>query len=288
MLTKDNYRIGLEGENKIHIVDKNSPHIAPYGTYTGSFQNVATSRETQLKLLEEFKSLSNLGNTCYMNVVLQCLLHTPLFSNYLVSGLYKRDLNSKEALVTSLAQLAIVYRKKNDVTSELRNFKTRLGKVLPEFLPAMQHDSLEFLCSLLDRLKAELTMNDKVADKKEKVNGTPRREEDGQQGNTGSAMSEANGQLNGVKDENMPSAEKIEKVNEAHAVIELTEEKKTVVSVIDTLFSGTIVTAVKCSVCNYESKRDESFFSLNVPIPNVTLIQTIGDYNKEVEDNKKV
>jgi len=254
MINKDTYKIQLEGENTIHIVDKDSPHIAPYGTYTGFFQKVATSKEIQQKLLEEFRSLPNLGNTCYMNVILQCLLHTPLFSNYLVSGLYMTDLNNKEALSTSLAQLATVYKRKTNVTSELRNFRAALGKALPEFAPAMQHDALEFLCSLLDKLKTELTKE------------IPKKEENKQQGSRDSPKSELNGQLSDTKET------KIEKTNEVPAVIELAEEKKTLVSTIDILFTGKITTTAKCSVCNNETKRDESFFSLNVPIPDVTYV----------------
>ena len=34
-------------------------------------------------LLNEFSGLANIGNTCYMNAVLQCLIRTPSFGSYL-------------------------------------------------------------------------------------------------------------------------------------------------------------------------------------------------------------
>jgi len=37
------------------------------------------------------RGFSNIGNTCYFNTALQCLLHIPILSNYLIRNPYKGD-----------------------------------------------------------------------------------------------------------------------------------------------------------------------------------------------------
>ena len=53
--------------------------------------------------------LNNLGNTCFMNSALQCILHIEPLTSYFLGGVYMNDLNEKSptkgAVATSFAHL---------------------------------------------------------------------------------------------------------------------------------------------------------------------------------------
>jgi len=105
--------------------------------------------------------LDNLGNTCYMNAVLQCLIHAPIFSEYFLQGRYKKDLQSKEALkgkiVESLGMLiSSVYQQRPYSSLNPMDFKKQISICAPEFEGYDQHDSHEFLRIILDKLAEEL------------------------------------------------------------------------------------------------------------------------------------
>lgn len=109
--------------------------------------------------------LKNLGNSSYLNSIIQCLSNTPELMYYYVSGLYKKDIKVAEG------------KKKGYVSGKLSNeFANLLGKmwidnkkiVSPQDLKYSicdlnnafnnnnQHDSSELLMSLLNMLHEEV------------------------------------------------------------------------------------------------------------------------------------
>lgn len=106
--------------------------------------------------------LANLGNSCYMNCILQCLVATRQFSNYFLQ-LKTGSSTSKQAkpksmlLVASMANLVrIMYANTNTNSVSPVEFKRTCGLLNETFRGNSQQDCQEFLNFVLDELDTEL------------------------------------------------------------------------------------------------------------------------------------
>ncbi|KAJ6778899.1 UBIQUITIN CARBOXYL-TERMINAL HYDROLASE 5 [Salix koriyanagi] len=140
--------------------------------------------------------LQNLGNTCFMNSAIQCLVHTAEFAEYFRED-YRQEINWQNPLdlvVALICSLVLYVRYKTDKTfcyrsqvelvndadddqgelaltfGELlrrlwapgrtaiapRQFKMKLARFAPQFSGYNQHDSQELLAFLLDGLHEDL------------------------------------------------------------------------------------------------------------------------------------
>ena len=106
--------------------------------------------------------LRNLGNTCFMNSMLQCLSNTEPLTSYFLSGNFVHDVNRKNPLGAG-GQLAEAYAalmeqiwsdKYTDVVPSV--FKRVLGQFASVFQGYQQQDSHEFLSLLMDGLHEDL------------------------------------------------------------------------------------------------------------------------------------
>lgn len=117
--------------------------------------------------------LVNLGNSCYMNSALQCLVHIPKFNQYFFYDGFEKEINTenpigyKGAVARSFGKLiqklfeehAIDTNKKNNMSISSfspSSFKSTIGHCNSMFYSYAQQDSQELLAFLLDALHEDL------------------------------------------------------------------------------------------------------------------------------------
>ncbi|VDN99524.1 unnamed protein product [Rodentolepis nana] len=118
-------------------------------------------RRPQLKQVPPItleRGLVNMGNTCYMNSSLQCLLHTPGLWNYFIQP---DDAILGNQLVGQFVSFVRAMSNRGECATAFspRELKSCFELMHPMFAGARQQDSQEFLVILLDSLHEALKVS---------------------------------------------------------------------------------------------------------------------------------
>ncbi|XP_076438634.1 ubiquitin carboxyl-terminal hydrolase 2-like [Babylonia areolata] len=141
-----------------HQLDSSSSRISSHSSSSSSSQNSKGSERDGGKI-----GLRNLGNTCFMNSVLQCLSNTRPLLEWCLNNDYTADINTttssmKGGLVKAFASLMKSLWRESSPESYVspNTFKTQIQKFAPRFMGYSQQDSQEFLRYLLEGIHEDV------------------------------------------------------------------------------------------------------------------------------------
>ena len=178
--------------------------------------------------------LINLGNTCFMNSSLQCLMNTIPLTDYFLGYDYRSEINQENflgtggELVTAYASLVKEMWMGKKKTVEPSAFKSKLEAFAPQFYGNEQQDSQELLSCLLDGVHEDLN----------RVKKKPYIEDK---------------ECDGTNDE-------------GDAVLAWQNYLQRDRSIIVDLFQGQLRNEICCSECNHTSVKFDAFMYLSLPV----------------------
>ncbi|KAI8071601.1 hypothetical protein BC940DRAFT_293258 [Gongronella butleri] len=231
-----------------------------------NFVNTPSTDSTFSKLggvLIGTTGLKNLGNTCYMNSIIQCLSGTIPFARYFISGAFKQHVNKHNPLGTggvladSFAELLrVMWSESYNFISPV-TFRGALVRFAPQYSGTEQQDSQEFLNFLLDGLHEDLNASQAIC----------------------------------PPSMDNPDEEKIFEQLPDYQASGIAWEKylQRNASVVVSLFQGQYRSRLTCHSCKTTSTTYNTFMSLSLPIPSkrhklsssVTLYQCLDYFVKD-------
>ncbi|XP_053126085.1 ubiquitin carboxyl-terminal hydrolase 2 isoform X3 [Hemicordylus capensis] len=225
----------------------------PGSLLVSTFVGLVLNKTKNSKTVQGLTGLRNLGNTCFMNSILQCLSNTKELRDYCLQSQYVRDLNDNSRMQMNLmAEFAkliqLLWTSSPNESVSPSDFKTQIQRYAPRFVGYNQQDAQEFLRFLLDGLHSEVN----------RVLVRPKPGSDNL--------------------DHLPDDEKGRQMWMKY----LDRED----SRIGDLFVGQLKSSLTCSVCGFCSTAFDPFWDLSLPIPKkgygeVNLIDCMRLFTKE-------
>lgn len=181
--------------------------------------------------------LRNIGNTCFMNSVLQCLSNTRVLLDYIRKDSYQKDINNitsgmKGALIKAFAELIKeLWAPDSSGPVNTASLKSQIQRFAPRFMGYSQQDAQEFLRYLLEGLHEEVN----------RVTSKPK-------------------PITTDIDDNMPDSDKAAEAWRRY----LRSEDSYIVDA----FVGQLKSTLKCTHCGHCSVTFDPFWDLSLPLPS--------------------
>ncbi|XP_071970671.1 ubiquitin carboxyl-terminal hydrolase 21 [Engystomops pustulosus] len=214
--------------------------------------------------------LRNLGNTCFLNAVLQCLSSTRPLRDYVLRHEYRQDQPASSRTPQELTEafadvVASLWSPEAPDAANPTRLRAVFQKYFPSFTGYSQQDAQEFLKFFMDRIHSEINR---------KCRKTP------------SILSD---RRRSVCAEPQDSLSDDERANQMWKKYLEREDSK----VVD-LFVGQMKSCLRCQSCGYRSPTFEVFCDLSLPIPKkgfsggkVSLLDCFSLFTKEEELNSE-
>lgn len=214
--------------------------------------------------------LRNLGNTCFLNAVLQCLSSTGPLRDYILRQEYRQEppgsCRTPQELTEAFADvIASIWSPEAPEAANPARLRAVFQRYVPSFTGYSQQDAQEFLKFFMDRIHAEINRKGR---KSPSILSDVRR---------------------AVCAEPPDCLSDDERANQMWKRYLEREDSK----VVD-LFVGQLKSCLKCQSCGHRSPTFEVFCDLSLPIPKkgfsggkVSLLDCFGLFTKEEELNSE-
>ncbi|XP_070825089.1 ubiquitin carboxyl-terminal hydrolase 21 [Chaetodon trifascialis] len=223
---------------------------------------VTDNEKEQLALGSGRAGLRNIGNTCFLNAIVQCLSHTRGLRDYCLLKPYRQEKFSKEdaKLMEAFSQVLSGLWDENEADTVVnpRQFYNLFKEAVPYFSGYSQQDAQEFLRFLLDKLHTE-------------INRRPYTRRAGKEPEQKYARF---------------------RISEEAAAMWKKHLERDDSKIVD-LFSGQLRSSLHCSVCSHYSNTFDVFCDLSLPIPKrssageVTLRECLDLFSQEEKLDKE-
>ena len=191
--------------------------------------------------------LFNLGNTCYINCILQALSNNLDLNKYFLFDFYKNDLNLKyisfeSELTENFAEVFIKLWQENEQVASPKKFVINFLQQNNQFSPGVEQDAHEFLSCLLSNLHERVNRAIPIQNSNDKSDKENEKENEKEK-----------------EKKNISIEEQFKEY--------MKEDAKKNDSFIYELFTGHFISKTICDECNKECINFEPFNTLSLPIP---------------------